>query len=320
MLGGAALVWPTAARTQQKTMPVIGWLSGVSSEPYAPFVAAFRQGLSDAGYVEGQNVAMEYRWAEGHYDRLPALAADLVGRNVDAIAETGGGPSTPLAAKHATSTIPIVFLTGTDPVKDGLIASLAHPGANLTGVSMMFVELTPKRLELLCELVPETKLMCLLVNPKNANAELVMRDVQGAADAKGVLLRVLKAGTESEIESAFATLVQLHAGALAVANDAFFTSRRKQLISGAARAGVPAIYEGREFVDSGGLISYGPSLTAVYRQLGNYTGKILSGAKPAHLPVAQPTKFELVINLKTAKSLGLTIPPLLLARADEVTE
>ncbi len=318
---GGALAWPLAARAQQKAMPVVGFLStgNASPGPVAPLVAAFRQGLSETGYVEGQNVAIEYRWAEGHYDRLPALAADLVGRKVDVIVSTGGTP-TALAAKNATSTIPIVFRAGGDPVGVGLVASLARPGGNLTGVSMLIDELTPKRLELLSELVPQAKVIALLVNPKNPATENVMRDVQEAARVKGLQLPILKANSESEIDAAFATLVQLQAGALVVAADPFLTSRREQLVALATRHAVPAIYAWREFAEAGGLISYGSSLTTAFRQLGNYAGKILKGAKPADLPVQQSTRFELVINLKTAKARGLTIPQSLLLRADEVIQ
>jgi len=318
---GGALAWPLAARAQQKAMPVVGFLStgNASPGPVAPLVAAFRQGLSETGYVEGQNVAIEYRWAEGHYDRLPALAADLVGRKVDVIVSTGGTP-TALAAKNATSTIPIVFRAGADPVGAGLVASLAQPGGNLTGVSMLIDELTSKRLELLSELVPQAKVIALLVNPKNPATENVMRDVQEAARVKGLQLPILKANSESEIDAAFATLVQLQAGALVVAADPFLTSRREQLVALATRYAVPAIYAWREFGEAGGLISYGSSLTTAFRQLGNYAGKILKGAKPADLPVQQSTRFELVINLKTAKARGLTIPQSLLLRADEVIQ
>ena len=309
---------PHLAGAQQKAMPVIGHLAGGSPGPNASYLAAFRQGLSDTGYVEGQNVAIEYRWAEGHYDRLPAMAADLVGRKVDVI--VAGGPPAALAAKGATSTIPIVFSSGTDPVAAGLVAGLARPGGNLTGFSIITVELMPKRLELLAELVPEARVIVLLVNPNHATTEQIIRDVQGAARAKGVHLDVLKAGSASEIDAAFITLVELHAGALVVSTDPFFTTRREQLVALASRRAVPAIYEWREFAASGGLISYGPSLTSLLRQVGVYTARVLNGEKPADLPVQQPTKFELVINLKTAKALGLTVPQSLLARADEVIE
>jgi putative ABC transport system substrate-binding protein len=306
-------------RAQQKAVPVVGFLGVGSPAPFAPFAAAFRQGLSEAGYIEGQNVAIEYRWADGVYDRLPALAADLVGRQVDVIA-TSGGPSSALAAKDATSAIPIVFITGDDPVETGLVASFARPGGNLTGVGWLVIEMMPKRLELLSELAPQAKVIALLVNPDGANAERAIRNGQEAARAKGVQLLILKAGTESEIDAAFAALVQQHAGALLVGADAFFNSRREDLVALASRHAVPAIYQGREFVAAGGLISYGASLTAVYRQVGGYVGKVLKGAKPADLPVQQPTTFELVVNLNTAKALGLTVPPSILARADEVIE
>ncbi len=316
---GGALAWQTAARAQQKAMPVIGFLGSSSPGPNAKEVAAFRQGLGEIGYVEGQNLAIEYRWAEGSYDRLPALAADLVGRKVDLIV-AGGGALPALAAKNATSTIPIVFVSAGDPVATGLVASLARPGGNLTGVSFLVVELMPKRLELLSELVPQTRVIALLVNPNNPQTERIMKDVQEAARAKGVQLPILTAGTESEIDAAFASLAQLQAGAVVIAGDAFLASRREQLVAQAASHAVPAIYGLREFVANGGLISYGASRTSVFRQLGIYAGKILKGAKPADLPVQQPVKFELVINLKTAKALGLAVPPSLLARADEVIE
>jgi ABC-type uncharacterized transport system substrate-binding protein len=317
--GAAAALWPLAARAQQNAMPVIGYLASGSPGTSAPNVAAFRRGLSDAGYIEGQNVAIEYRWAEGSYDRLPALAADLVGRKVDLIVAAGGNPPA-LAAKNATATIPIVFTSAGDPVADGLVASLARPGGNLTGVSFLAVELHPKRLELLSELVPQTKVIALLVNPTFSDAERVMREVQEGARAKGVQLHFLKASAEGEIDAAFATLVQLQAGALLLGNDPFFNSRRDQIVALASRHAVPAMYFFREFVAAGGLISYGPSITAVLRQIGTYAGKILKGEKPADLPVSQPTKFELVINLKTANALGLAVPSILLAQADEVIE
>jgi putative ABC transport system substrate-binding protein len=301
-------------------MPVIGVLNTGSPgpSPFAPFMAAFRQGLSEAGYVEGQNVTIEYRWAEGHYDRLPALAADLVGLKVDLI--MAGSPPAALAAKSATSTIPIVFRGGTDPVGNGLVASLARPGGNLTGVSFVADELTAKRLELLCELVPGAGVIALLVNPNNESADRVIREVQQAARAKGVQLHVLKASGESEIDSAFASLVQLYAGALVVGADPFLSSRREQFVVLASRHAVPAIYAWREFAEAGGLISYGSSLTTAFRLVGHYAGKILKGAKPADLPIEQPTKFELVINMKTAETLGLAVPQSLLVRADDVIE
>jgi putative tryptophan/tyrosine transport system substrate-binding protein len=317
LLAGAMGGWPSAARAQQKAMPVIGVLGSTSRG--APFVATFLEGLAETGYVEGQNLAIEYRWAEGRYDRLPALAAELVKRRVDVIATQGGIPPT-RAAKSATSTIPIVFAVGTDPVEDGLVASFAQPGGNLTGVTFMMAELIPKRLELLSELVPQARVIALLVNPNNPTAERTMRDAQEAARAKEVQLLILKAGTESEIDAAFASFVQLHASALLVGQDSFFASRREQLVALASRNAVPAIYENREYIASGGLISYGTSLAATSRQAGIYVGKILKGAKPADLPVERPTRFELVVNLKTAKALGLTMPPSILVRADEVIE
>ena len=282
-LAGAMAAWPLAARAQQKAMPVVSFLNSASPGSFESYVAAFHQGLSETGYVEGQNVAIEYRWAEGRYDRLPALAADLVGRKVDLIAASGGIQSAQ-AAKSATSTIPIVFTGGDDPVAAGLVASLNRPGGNLTGTSRFNTELMPKLLDLLSDLVPQARLIALLVNPNNPNADPIIRDVQEAAGAKGVQLPILKAGSESEIDAAFATLVQLHAGALVVGSDALFNSRRDQIVALASRHAVPAIYALREFISTGGLISYGPSLTAAYRQAGIYVGKILNGAKPADLP------------------------------------
>ena len=317
--GGAMAAWPFVARAQQKAIPVIGVLSIMSPGSAAPFVAAFRQGLSETGYVESQNVTIEYRWAEGRYDQLPALSADLVGRKVDLIA-TIGGIAEALAMKNATSTIPIVFGSGVDPVESGAVASLARPGGNLTGVSFLSVELMPKRLELMAELVPQAKTIGLLVNPNNPNAERVTEKVLEAARAKGLRLEIQKAGTITEIDTAYASLVRLHAGAFVVAADPFFVSRREQLASLASRHAMPAIYAVREYVTAGGLMSYGTSVTETYRGVGRYSGKILAGAKPADLPVQQSTKVELVINFKTAAALGLTLPQSLLARADEIVE
>jgi len=317
-VAGGLLTAPVV-EAQRKAMPVIGVLNtGSPSASSGPLMGAFRQGLREAGYVEGQNVAIEYRSADGHYDQLPALAADLVGRKVDLI--MAGSPPSALAAKSATSTIPIVFRSGADPVGDGLVANLARPGGNLTGVSFVADELTAKRLELLSELVPRARVIALLMNPNNATAERVIRDVQEAARTKGLQLHVLKASSESEIDTAFASLVRLHADALVVGANPFLTSRREQIVALASRRAVPASYAWREFATSGGLISYGPSLISAFRLVGAYAGKVLKGAKPADLPVQQPTTFELVINLKTAKALGLTIPPSLLGRADQVIQ
>jgi putative ABC transport system substrate-binding protein len=318
LLLAGAMTAGRALRAQQKAMPVIGFLGSTSPGPFEPLLTAFHQGLSEAGYIGGQNVAIEYRWAEGHYDWLPELAADLVGRKVDVIA-AAGGPSA-LAAKNATSAIPIVFAGGADPVGAGLVVSLARPGSNLTGFSVLTGELNPKRLQLVSEVVPQAGVIALLVNPNNPNAERIGGDVRKAARDKRLQLHILKASTEDEINAAFASLVQLHAGALVVGADPFFTSRGDQLVALAARHAVPAIYFGREFAAAAGLISYGPSVTGMYRQAGAYVGRILAGAKPADLPVQQPTRFELVINLKTAEALRLTIPPSILARADEVIE
>jgi putative ABC transport system substrate-binding protein len=318
IIGAAAVAWPLTVRAQQKAMPVIGYLGTTSPGPQAPYVAAFRQGLSEAGYIEKQNTTIEFRWAEDHYERLPALATDLVGRKVDVIVTY----STPgiSAAKGATSTIPIVFVGGSDLVAAGLVVSLARPGGNLTGISIMGDELPLKRFELLSELVPQARVIGLLVNPNNASSERTVREVQEAARAKGVQLPILKGGVEDEIEAAFVSLAEMHANALVVASDPFFATRREQLAALASRHSIPAIYEWRAFADAGGLISYGPSLLGTWRQVGAYTGRILAGTKPADLPVQQPTTFELVINLKTAKALGLTVPQSMLARADEVIE
>jgi putative ABC transport system substrate-binding protein len=313
----ASTLWPPLLKAQQKA--VVGFLNAGAPDRSVRIVAAFREGLGETGYLEGQNLTIEYRWAEGHYDRLPALAADLVGRKVDVIA-VSGSPAAASAAKGATSTIPIVFIGGDNPVADGLVASLARPGGNLTGVSSLVVELNPKRLQLLRELVPQARVIGMLVNPSNPATERMTREAQDATRADGLPLVVLNVGSESEIDAAFTALVQRQAGALLVGTDPFLTGRNEQVATLAARHGIPAIYGWPEFTTAGGLISYGPSRPALYRQIGVYAGKILKGAKPADLPVLQPAIFELVVNMKTAKALGLTIPPSILARADEVLE
>jgi putative ABC transport system substrate-binding protein len=319
LLGGLVIAWPGAGRAQQKAMPLVGVLSSFSRGQNPLVSGPLAQGLGETGYVYGQNVAIEYRWAESNYDRLPALAADLVSRKVDVIVTIGGTPPA-LAVKSATSTIPIVFTSVSDPVGVGLVASLARPGGNLTGFSNIAAQLTPKLLELVSEAVPQAGVIALLVNPNNPTAEPVIRDVREAARAKGLKLGVLKAGTGGEIDAAFASLAELQAGALVVDADSFLSSRRGQLVALASRHAVPAIYAHRAFVAGGGLISYGIDDAAVLRQAGTYAGRILKGAKPADLPVQQPTTFELVVNLKTAKALGLTIPPSILVRADDFIE
>jgi putative ABC transport system substrate-binding protein len=319
VLLGGAMTAARALHAQQKAMPVIGFLCSIAPGPSAALAAAFREGLSETGFVAGKNVAIEYRWAEGRFDQLPTLAADLVDRKVDVIA-ADAVPSA-RTAKDATPTIPVVFISGSDPVERGFVASFARPGGNLTGVAMMVAELAPKRFELLSEMVPQASVIALLVNPNNVlQTDVVIKGVREAARAKAVQLQILKASTEGEIDAAFGTLMQLQADALVVGPDVFFHSRREQLVALSARHTVPAIYELRESVAVGGLISYGPSLAGVFRQLGIYAGKILNGAKPADLPVQQPTTFELVVNLNTAKAFGLTVPPLLLAQATEVIE
>jgi putative ABC transport system substrate-binding protein len=317
LLGGAA-AWPLAVGAQQP-IPVIGFLGTTTPDDFASRIAAFREGLKETGYIEGRNVAIEYRWPEGRYDRLPMLAADLVRRQVAVIAAVGGEPS-PLAAKAATATIPIVFSMGGDPVRLGLVASLNRPGGNITGVNFFFSELGAKQLGLLHDLLPKAKVIGMLVNPNFADAEAHAKDVQEAALSLGLQIYVVRASAVDEFDSAFATLVRQKVDGLLLANDAFFISERRPLIALAARHALPAVYFWREFAVDGGLMSYSPSFVQAYRQAGIYTGKILKGAKPADLPVVQANKFEFVINLKTAKALGLDIPLKLHAFADEVIE
>jgi ABC-type uncharacterized transport system substrate-binding protein len=318
LVGGAAAAWPLAAGAQQPAMPVIGFLNGGSPGPYAPYVAAFRQGLKEAGYIEGENVTIEYRWLEGQYDRAPSMAAELVRRQVAVIVANSPGN---LAAKAATTTIPIVFTTAGDPVQLGFVASLSRPGGNLTGVTQLNVEVGPKRLELAHELVPAATIIGLLVNPANPTlAEPITRNLQEASRTLGLKLHVLHASTEREIEKAFATLLQLRAGALVISPDPFFVIQSEQLAALALRQALPAIFQYRQFAAAGGLASYGGSIADAYRTAGVYTGRILKGEKPADLPVQQSTKVELIINLKTAKALGLTVSLPLLGRADEVIE
>jgi ABC-type uncharacterized transport system substrate-binding protein len=318
LLLAGSFATPRPLSAQQSAMPVVGYLNGTTPEANAPQLAAFRQGLSEAGWVEGQNLAIEYRWADFRYDRLSALAADLVGRKVDVIAACGGADEA-FAAKNATSTTPTVFTTGADPVETGLVASLARPGGNRTGVTNLNQLLWQKRVELIAEMVPQTRVIGLLLNPNRAQVGPVIDSAQQAAHAKGLQLEILTAGSEAEIDAAFATAVQRQIGAVVVA-DPLFDSRSKQVAALAAHHAVPAIYLWRKYVADGGLISYGPVFLAAYRVVGSYAGKILNGAKPADLPVQQSTNFELVINLNTAKELGLTVPPAILARADEVIE
>jgi putative tryptophan/tyrosine transport system substrate-binding protein len=319
LLGGAATAWPLAAHAQQPNVPLVGFLNVESSNGYGPMAAAFRQGLQESGYVEGQNVAIEYRWAEGQSNRLPAMVADLIHRQVAVIAAT----STPaaLTAKAATKTIPIVFETGGDPTQLGLVASLNRPGGNITGVTQLTGGLVPKELEVLHDLLPTAKTVALLVNPADpALAEEETREAMSAAQMLGLELHLLKASTEEQLDAVFANLGQLRAGGLVVGPEAFFTSRTGQLAALAVRHAVPTIYKGREFAAAGGLVSYGTSVTNSYRLAGVYTGRILKGEKPSDLPVQQSTKVELYINLKTARALDITVPLPLSARADEVFE
>jgi putative ABC transport system substrate-binding protein len=317
LLGGAAATWPFAAPAQQPAMPVIGFLNSRAPGENPAILAAFRRGLKEAGYVEGQNVTVEYRWADDQYDRLPALAADLIGRPVAAIVANGPAVQT---AKAATSTIPIVFVVGFDPLAFGLVANLSRPGGNLTGVSVLDVEIGAKRLELLHELVPTATVVALLVNPTTPAAETITRDAQAAARALGLQLHVLHASSDHDFDTVFATVAQLRAGALVIGADPFFTSRSQQLAKLAVDHAVPTIYEFREFAAAGGLISYGTSIVDAYRLAGVYTGRILNNEKPSDLPVQQATKVELILNLKTAKALGIIVPTPLVGRADEVIE
>jgi putative tryptophan/tyrosine transport system substrate-binding protein len=314
---GSAAAWPVAARAQRPVLPVVGFLNAASPEGYALQLSAFRQGLSDSGYVEGQNVEIEYRWAEGQYDRLPGLAADLIRRQVTVIAANLQGA---LTAKAATTTIPIVFSTPSDPIEGGLVSSLSRPDGNLTGVTTLGAEVGPKRLELLHELVPTATSIAWLVNPAGPVAETQTRDMQAAARTLGLQLQVLHASTERDFETVFATAVEVRAGGLVISANAFFNSQSEQIAALALRHAVPTIYQFREFAAAGGLMTYGGSIRDQYRLVGVYTGRILKGEKPADLPVQQVTKVELIINLKSAKALGLTVPLALLTRADEVIE
>jgi putative ABC transport system substrate-binding protein len=317
LLGGAAAAWPLAARAQQPAVPVIGMLTIVALD--ADLLRAFRQGLKATGFVEGENVVIDHRWADNQVDRLPALAAELVRRRVAVIGTSGGFPAA-FAAKAATKTIPVVFIAGEDPVRRGLVASLARPGGNLTGVNFLSAELVAKRLELLRELVPGAAKVAVLVNPAGSTREVTLRDAQTAAPAIGLQIQVLEAGNSQEIDAAFATIGRERPDALFVGTDTFFSGRRVQLTHLASRHAIPAVYGSRQYSEAGGLMSYGSDLLDAYRQMGVYTGRILKGAKPVDLPVVQASKFELVINRQTARMLGLTVPPLLLTIADEVIE
>jgi putative ABC transport system substrate-binding protein len=318
LVGSAAASWPFSAKAQQPAIPVLGFLHSGAPKPNVNLAIAFSNGLVEAGYVNGKNVAIEYRWAEGRYDRLPALAAELVSRQVAVI--FGAGPPAANAAKSATTTIPIVFVSGADPVESGLVASLSHPGGNITGIAIFVGQLAAKQFGLLRELVPKAAVVAVLVNPERPLTEAIVRDVRAAAASSGHQIRIVKASDEAGIDNAFAALAELHADALIVGADPFFFGRNDQIVALATRYAVPAFYETREFAANGGLISYGASITDGYRRAGVYAGQVLKGASPADLPVLQPTKFELVINLKTAKSLGITVSPGLLAIADEVIE
>jgi putative ABC transport system substrate-binding protein len=318
-VGGAAVAWPLAACAQQSTLPVIGFLNSASPQPFANYVSGFRVGLKQTGYIDGQNVTIEFRWAEGHYDRLPEMAANLVRRNVAVLVSSGGPPSV-MAAKAATTTIPIVFTIGTDPVRQGFVTSLSRPGGNMTGVNLFTTQMESKRLGLLRALIPGAQLIAVLLNPNLSDSASQLREVQESAAAIGLRIHLLFASNESGIDAAFATAVQLRAGAMQVGSDPFFNSQRDKIIALAARHSIPAIYEWREYALEGGLMSYGTNISDGYRQAGVYAGRILKGEKPGDLPVVQSSRFELVINLKTAKALGIEVPPNLSAEADEIIE
>jgi ABC-type uncharacterized transport system substrate-binding protein len=319
LIAGSAFASPVIAHAQQKTIPVIGFLSSASPNAYAGRVTAFRKGLNESGYIDGKDVAIEFRWAKGQYDQLPVFAADLVRQKVAVILSSGGDIAA-LSAKAATSSIPIVTVSGTDPVQAGLVASFNRPGGNITGASFVATELETKRLEILRDLVPTAALIGVLINPTNPAAESRSKDLQAAARTLERNIHIVSAGSESDLEPAFATLIEQGARALLVSTDSFFTSQRDRLVALAVRHALPTIYSWREFVEAGGLVSYGPIINEVYREAGIYTARILKGEKPADLPFLRPTKFELVVNLKTADALGLTVPQTILARADEVIE
>jgi putative ABC transport system substrate-binding protein len=318
-VGSTAVAWPLAARAEQSATPVIGFLNSASPQPFANYVSGFRVGLKQTGYVDGQNVTIEFRWAEGHYDRLPEMAADLVRHKVAVLVSTGGTPSV-MAAKAATATIPIVFTTGSDPVRLGFVTSLNRPGGNVTGVNMFVAAMESKRLGLLRALIPGVQLIAVLLNPNRPDHAYELREVQEPAAAIGQQIHILLVRNASDFDAAFATAVQLRAGAMLIGSDPFFNSQRDKIVALAARYSIPAIYEQREYALAGGLMSYGTNFSDGYRQAGIYAGRILKGERPGDLPVVQSTKFEFVINLKTAKALGIEVPPNLSAEADEVIE
>ena len=319
LFSSTVVAWPLTARAQQAAMPVIGFLNSVSPQPFANYVAGFRAGLKETGYIDGQNITIEFRWAEGHYDQLPGMAADLVRRQVAVLVSTGGAPSV-VAAKAATSTIPIVFTIAVDPVQLGLVTSLSRPGGNITGVNFLSAALESKRLGLLRALLPGVQLIAVLLNPNRPDHADQTKQVQEAAATISQQTHILLASNESDLDAAFATAVQLHAGAILVATDQFFNSQRDKIIALAARHAIPAIYEQREYAQAGGLMSYGTNYRDGYRQVGVYAGRILKGEKPGDLPVVQSSKFEFIINLKAARALGIEVPPSLSAEADEIIE